>query len=100
MCSGYAFEITTPAVARILSAIDVDLDYRSITCCRKDSTEITQKDRRNILIACVKAPVRHIVITHGTDTIIETAKYLQDAAKWRKVFACLQSATQGLTCVH
>jgi L-asparaginase len=41
-----------------------------------DSLQMTDKDRRVILAACVKSKEDRIVITHGTDTMVETAKLL------------------------
>ena len=42
----------------------------------KDSLVMTAADRRRILVACRRAPERRIVITHGTDTMAETAAVL------------------------
>jgi L-asparaginase len=41
-----------------------------------DSLDMTEADRRLILENCKKAPEDKIVITHGTDTMVETAKVL------------------------
>jgi L-asparaginase len=37
---------------------------------------MTEKDRERILEACQKADADKIVVTHGTDTMIETARKL------------------------
>lgn len=42
----------------------------------KDSLFMTASDRRRILAACRKAPESRIVITHGTDTMTQTAEVL------------------------
>ena len=41
-----------------------------------DSLEMTDDDRRAIAAACRNAREAHIVITHGTDTMVETAAHL------------------------
>ena len=41
-----------------------------------DSLFMTASHRRRILQACLASPERHIVVTHGTDTMAETAKVL------------------------
>jgi len=42
----------------------------------KDSLDMTLADRRRILAACERDRARRIVITHGTDTMRETARFL------------------------
>ncbi|MBI3504198.1 MAG: asparaginase [Proteobacteria bacterium] len=41
-----------------------------------DSLDMTQADRERIVAACVACADDRIVITHGTDTMVETAKAL------------------------
>ena len=52
----------------------VDLEVQQL--CLKDSLEMTDQDRAQILEACRNSPHQQIVITHGTDTMAETARYL------------------------
>ncbi len=75
---GYAFEIAEPAVKRILQKVNPNFDFEIITLLKKDSLDITEEDRKKIHEACQKADSDKIVVTHGTDTIIETAKKLSD----------------------
>ena len=49
-----------------------------------DSLEMKESHRQRIVDACAAAPERHIVITHGTDTMVETARLI-DAAHIDKV---------------
>ena len=42
----------------------------------KDSLEINDTDRQTILQACLDANELQIIITHGTDTMVQTAKLL------------------------
>ncbi len=43
---------------------------------QKDSKDITEEDRNTILERCLSAEEQKIVITHGSDTLADTAKYL------------------------
>lgn len=52
------------------------LKTRILRLMMKDSLFMTAADRRKILAACRKAPEDRIVITHGTDTMAETAAVL------------------------
>jgi L-asparaginase len=73
---GYAFEIREPAVKRILEKVHPSFDFEVISVLKKDSLDMTEKDRDRILEACQKTDTDKIVVTHGTDTMIETAKKL------------------------
>jgi L-asparaginase len=52
------------------------LDVRIRTVMMIDSLEMTDEDRQLILSNCLHAEERAIVITHGTDTMVETAAVL------------------------
>ena len=56
------------------SKIDVNIS----TLMMKDSLEMKNEDRALILDNCLKAKEDKIIITHGTDTMVETAKSLED----------------------
>jgi L-asparaginase len=73
---GYAFEIGESAVKRILRKVQPSFDFKIISLLRKDSLEVTEEDREKIREACQTADADKIIITHGTDTMIETAKKL------------------------
>jgi L-asparaginase len=55
----------------------LDLETRSLMMI--DSLEMTDDDRRTILENCRHAAEEQIVITHGTDTMAETARVLGEA---------------------
>ena len=73
---GYAFEIAEPAVKRILEKLNPTFEYEVISALKKDSLDITEKDREKILKVCEDTNSKRIIITHGTDTMLETAKVL------------------------
>jgi L-asparaginase len=75
---GYAFEIAEPAVKRVLQKINPNFDFETISVLKKDSLDITEQDRRKIRDTCQKSGGDKIIITHGTDTMIETAKKLSN----------------------
>jgi L-asparaginase len=43
-----------------------------------DSLDMTEEDRRRIVDRCRACEETHVVITHGTDTMVQTARALAD----------------------
>ena len=74
---GYAFEIDTPAFERILNKLNPGFDFRIYSAFKKDSLDISDEDRDYLVDFVGKLDERRIVVTHGTDTLIETAVALQ-----------------------
>ncbi|GFR88102.1 asparaginase [Elysia marginata] len=72
----YGFEIGNPAVENILRRIASSFSFRVDVVCAKDSQDITDIDREDILRYVVEAAEQLVLITHGTDTMCETAQYL------------------------
>ncbi len=52
------------------------LELRVETLMMVDSLEMTRAQREEVLTACREAPESRIVVTHGTDTMVETAEVL------------------------
>lgn len=46
-----------------------------------DSLKMSDQHRRVLAARCRAAPESHIVITHGTDSMVETARYLGERIK-------------------
>jgi len=57
------------------------LPVKITTLMMIDSLDMTQKDRTFIAKQCTIAKEKHIVITHGTDTMVETANVLAKKVK-------------------
>lgn len=73
-----AFLVMDPQVAEILRAGNVTLDYEIDPLLRKDSLDITDEDRELIFRRVEEDPCRHILITHGTDTLAATGRRLSE----------------------
>jgi L-asparaginase len=61
------------------------LDISLHTLMMVDSLELTDKDRQIIADSCMRADEQKIVITHGTDTMTETAKMLAEQIKGKTI---------------
>ncbi len=72
------YEVGEPQIGEVLERSDVIFDYSIATLCHKDSLVLTDEDRRRILDAIRNDEHRLFIVTHGTDTMVQTAKMLQD----------------------
>ena len=70
------YKVGEPGVSEILREANVGFDYECESILRKDSLYMTEKDRQEVYDRVSTEECRHIVITHGTDTMIKTAKKL------------------------
>jgi L-asparaginase len=70
------YEVGAPMVRRILEQGRVDAQLQVVELLRKDSLDMTELDRLTIREAVGASPAARIVITHGTDTMVETARML------------------------
>lgn len=72
------YQIVESGIPAVLEEARVALPCRVAELMRKDSLELTDADRALIAAAVREAPEARVVITHGTDTMTETAKALAD----------------------
>ncbi len=82
---GWAFEISEPAFKRILQRLNPTFEAEFIPFLQKDSLEINKQDRKRLHEICLQSHSNKIIITHGTDTLIETAQFLADLSIPNKV---------------
>ena len=61
------------------------LDIRISRVMMIDSLDMTEKDRLAIAEKCLKTPEERIVITHGTDTMVDTARILAGSVKEKTI---------------
>ena len=72
------YEIGSPQVLEVLREAGVVFEYEIEQALAKDSLEMTDADRQLIRERVAASPCNRIVITHGTDTMADTARVLRD----------------------
>ncbi|MHC9418756.1 asparaginase domain-containing protein [Sphingomonas citri] len=70
------YQIGDSVVERVLRQARVALPFRVVELLRKDSLDLTDADRAAIVATVAAAPEARAVITHGTDTMTDTAAAL------------------------
>ena len=71
------YEVGDPQIMDILRIANVRIPYVVETLLRKDSLDLNEDDRRIIVQRIQREPCKRILITHGTDTMVETAQALE-----------------------
>ena len=79
------YRIVDSSIRQLLTEARVALPFRIEELMRKDSLELTDADRAAICAAARAAPETRIVVTHGTDTMTETAKALAEGAPGKTI---------------
>ncbi len=72
------YEVGFPSIQEILESMPVSFTYKMDSILRKDSLDLTDQDRQQIRKKVIRCKESKILVTHGTDTMIETAKVLAD----------------------
>lgn len=72
------YQVGEGALAEILGQAGVTLPHKITPLLRKDSLELTDADRADICAAVAGSTAQHILITHGTDTMVLTARALAE----------------------
>ena len=71
------YQVGEPQISQILHAMHVAFEFEVSALMRKDSLHITDDDRRLIRAAIAASRTSHVLITHGTDSIKDTAEALE-----------------------
>ena len=71
------YQIGEPQIGGILRELGVGFPFNVIPIIRKDSLHITPEDRELIRATIAAQPAKHVLVTHGTDTMVETARVLE-----------------------
>ena len=70
------YQVGDPFIGDLLNKMNVNIDYKISPLMRVDSLDMDDGDREKILNHILKSNYDKILITHGTDTIVDTAIYL------------------------
>jgi len=72
------YQVGEPQISQILHAMHVAFEFEVSALIRKDSLHLDDNDRKLIRDVVSTSNAGHILITHGTDTMVETAAVLRD----------------------
>ncbi len=79
------YEVGEPQIVGILAEAGCAAPVRIETVFRKDSLDLTDEDRAALAARVAADPAERVLITHGTDTMVLTARRLQQAAAGKTI---------------
>ena len=71
------YEVGDPFVEELLNKMNVNISFKVKSLMKIDSLDMTDIDREEILNYIKNSNANNFLITHGTDSIVETAIYLK-----------------------
>lgn len=81
-----AYEIGDPCIGAILQQANVQFEYRVESLMRKDSLDMTDEDRQLLRDRIAGCAQRQVLVTHGTDSMADSALALAGLADKTIVF--------------
>lgn len=71
------YQIGDPQIGQILRDLGVTFPFEVVSLLRKDSLHVTDADRDLVRDTIAARPETQVLVTHGTDTMVDTARVLQ-----------------------
>ncbi len=72
------YTIGAPCVPGILAEAGMREGWELLEMMRKDSLDMTEEDRESLYQAAAACTAAHLVVLHGTDTMVDSAARLAD----------------------
>ena len=93
-------DIGKPAAHDVLSRVLTDIRFDIRALIGKDSLDITDEDRAELVAALNAVEHDQVLITHGTDTMSESARYIAEHAELGSKVVVLTGAMQPAVMAH
>lgn len=72
------YEVGPPNISEVLADLSLNIEFDVTSLMQKDSLEMTDDDREIVRKAINETDATMVLITHGTDTMVQTAQCLKD----------------------
>ena len=93
-------DIGKPAAHDVLSRVLTDIRFDIRALIGKDSLDMTDADRAELVAALNAVEHDQVLITHGTDTMSESARYIAEHADLESKVVVLTGAMQPAVMAH
>jgi len=72
------FKVGDPQIIRVFEQMNISFRWEVRQLMRKDSLQLNDADRQLIRDTILTSDAKHFLITHGTDSMVQTAAALAD----------------------
>jgi L-asparaginase len=72
------YQVGEPVIGELMDSLGIRFPFTVESALRKDSLDMTDADRELIRERAVQCIETHVLITHGTDGMVQTGKALHD----------------------
>jgi len=79
------YKIGDPVIGDLLQRIGVGFQFEVHALMRKDSLELTDDDRQAIVDKVASCDSDTVLVTHGTDTMVESGKWIKAQVPGKRV---------------
>ena len=93
-------DIGKPAAHDVLSRVLTDIRFDIRALIGKDRLDMTDEDRAELVAALNAVEHDQVLITHGTDTMSESARYIAEHAELGSKVVVLTGAMQPAVMAH
>lgn len=80
-----AYQVGETIIHELMRLANVTFSYSVHEILQKDSLDMTDADRKLIADTVAASDAEYIVVTHGTDTMVETGRVLQQVVTGKTV---------------
>ncbi|UTW45965.1 asparaginase [bacterium SCSIO 12696] len=70
------YQVGDPVIGELLKRMEVGFEFQVHSVLRKDSLDLTDTDRQLIVDRVKACDSDYVLVTHGTDGMVETGKWL------------------------
>jgi L-asparaginase len=71
------YQVVDTLIPSLIQRIGCDIEIDAHEVCRKDSLEVTSEDRDRLRQLITGLDATKVLVTHGTDTMVDTARSLE-----------------------
>ena len=79
------YQVGDPVIGELLKRMDVGFEFEVTSVLRKDSLDLTDEDRQLIVDHVKNCDSDYVLVTHGTDGMVETGKWLREQAPGKHI---------------